>query len=199
MSFQQSMRAAAVIMRCANVRSGHAAKGHQLSDGRVFARGSYESSFSFEGSRKLVLDNIFAWFHGLMDKLSQLSRQGHSRLSAASVLHRDDVLSSHYPPDKNGEPVGLRHTTFCICCLFGTPETLLVCGHMLCRNCIQDYGLLKGQNLVEVHECPLGSNGYTTPKPRSIYLRPEAAGVRVLALNKYCSSSANECHRLIVI
>lgn len=185
MAFQQSMRAAAVIMRCANVRSGHAAKGHQLSDGRVFARGSYESSFSFEKNRKQVLDNIYGWFHTFMDKTAQLSHQGHSRLDAASAIHRDDVLSSHYPPNENGDPVGLRHTTFCICCLFGTPEAVLPCGHMLCRDCLQTYSKSKNKNLVEVLQCPLESNHPTTSEPRTIYVRPDAAGVRVLSLNKY--------------
>jgi hypothetical protein len=136
MQFQQSMRAAAVIMRCANVRNGHAAKGHQLTDGRVFARGSYESSFSFEANRKQVLDDIYLWYHSFMEKLSTLTLQGRYRLNIASEIHLE-VLAAQYSPVENDEPVGLTHTTFCICCLFGTPEALLPCGHMLCRSCIQ--------------------------------------------------------------
>jgi hypothetical protein len=185
MAFQQSMRAAAVIMRCANVRSGHAAKGHQLSDGRVFARGAYESSFSFKRNRKQTLDTIYGWFQGFMGKVSQLSQQGHSRIEVASAIHRDDVLSSHYPTTDNGDPPGLRHTSFCICCLFGTPEAVLSCGHMLCRDCLQAYSTTKSKNVIEILECPLEINHQVLVEPRAIYLRPDAAGVRVLSLNKY--------------
>lgn len=174
-------------MRCANVRSGHAAKGHQLSDGRVFARGTYESSFSFERNRKQILDDIYVWFHRFMNKLSQLARQGVDQLEAASIIHRDDAIATYYPASDGAEPVGLRYTSFCICCLFGTPEALLPCGHMLCRKCIQAYGRKKGRTLIDILECPLEVEQNIRPQARSVYLRPEAAGVRVLALNKYYS------------
>lgn len=185
LAFQQSMRAAAVIMRCANVRSGHAAKGHQLSDGRVFARGSYESSFSFEEDRKQILDDIYISFHQFMSKLSQLSRQGVDQLEAASIIHRDDALATYYPSSKDEGPTGLRHTSFCICCLIGSPEALLPCGHMLCRSCVQAYGSRKSQTIIEVHDCPLEVNQDSRSQSRLVYVRPAAAGVRVLALNKY--------------
>ncbi|KAF2122021.1 hypothetical protein BDV96DRAFT_640090 [Lophiotrema nucula] len=183
MSFQQSVRAAAVIMRCANVRSGHAAKGHQLTDGRVFARGSYESSFSFARDRKRVLDNIYRWFHRFMNQLADMTRQGFSLLDGASAIHRNDTLSSYYPATETEETIGLRYTSFCICCLFGTPEALLPCGHMLCQSCIRAYGRTKRPNLAEVLECPLEINQRSSYQPRLIYLRPESAGVRVLALS----------------
>lgn len=170
-------------MRCANVRNGHAAKGHQLSDGRVFARGSYESSFSFQTNRKQILDDIYMWYSTFMDKIAQLNHHGHDRMDVAVAIHRDDVLASHYPPAENDEPVGLRHTTFCICCLFQPTEALLPCGHMLCTECIRSFGQQKSQTLVEVLECPLEASHSTHSEPRSIYLMPEAAGVRVLALH----------------
>ncbi|KAF2729081.1 hypothetical protein EJ04DRAFT_503032 [Polyplosphaeria fusca] len=193
MSFQQSVRAAAVIMRCANVRSGHAAKGHQLTDGRVFARGSYESSFSFERDRKQVLDNVYIWFRLFMDKLAHMTRQGHSLLESASTIHRDDALASHYLPidedgivqphlpQRNTEAVGLRYTSFCICCLFGTPEALLPCGHMVCRDCILAYSVAKGVSVVDV-ECPIRIDHRRRSLTRSVYLRSDTMGVRVLAL-----------------
>ncbi|KAF1960915.1 hypothetical protein CC80DRAFT_590230 [Byssothecium circinans] len=183
LAFQQSMRAVGVIMRCANVRTGHAAKGHQLSDGRVFARGAYESSFKFEDDRIQILDDIYTAFHDFMRRLSQLSKEGVDQLEAASVLHRDDALATFYPKSENNQPVGLQHTIFCICCLFGTPEALLPCGHMLCRECIQAYGRQKAHTLVDVLECPLEVNQKIRPQSRAVHIRPEAAGVRVLALN----------------
>lgn len=172
-------------MRCANVRSGHAAKGHQLSDGRVFARGAYESSYKFEEHRKQILDDIYVTFHQSMMKLAQLARQGVNQLKAAAILHRDDALSEFYPASDKDEPVGLQHTVFCICCLFGVPEALLPCGHMLCRECVEAYGHRKAQALIEVMECPLEINQTTESQPHVIYTRPESAGVRVLALHKY--------------
>ncbi|KAF2259856.1 hypothetical protein CC78DRAFT_524125 [Lojkania enalia] len=187
MAFQQSVHAKGVIMRCANVRSGHAAKGHQLSDGRVFARGSYESSFSFQKDRGKVLDNIYITFQLFMDKLAQMSRQGYSLLEGVSLIHRDDALASHYLPiggisvKVDSDSVGLRYTPFCICCLFGTPEALLPCGHMLCRDCIQAYGIEKALNVLEV-ECPIKADHERRSLSRSIYLKSDAAGVRILAL-----------------
>lgn len=184
MSFQQSMRAVAVIMRCANTAQGHA-KGHQLTDGRVFARGSYESTFSFEENRTQVLDDIYRWYNSFMERVTNLGSQGYGRLEAASAIHRDDVLVTYYTPTDKGTVTGTRHTTFCICCLFGTPEITLPCAHMLCRNCVVAYGNRQSHALVEIHECPLETNHDEPSRPRSVYLRPEAAGIRVLALNKY--------------
>lgn len=188
MAFQQSMRAAAVIMRCSNVRSGHAAKGHQLSDGRVFARGAYESSFSFDTNRIQVLDNIYIRYHTYMEKLSQLTRRGHSRPDAASAIHQHDVLASLFSPNEKDRADAVSHTTFCVCCLFGTPETSCANGHMLCRDCLLSYGVRKGRSLVELLACPLKHIQDAPSRPGSVYLRPEAAGVRVLALNKYVIS-----------
>ncbi|PVH95746.1 hypothetical protein DM02DRAFT_731639 [Periconia macrospinosa] len=181
--FQHSVHAVGVIMRCANVRSGHAAKGHQLSDGRVFARGAYESSFKFEEHRKQILDDIYVKFHQSMQKLSGLARQGVDQLKAAAVLHRTEALSAFYPATDGEETVGLQHTVFCICCLFGLPEALLPCGHMLCRDCVEAYGHRKAHALVEVLECPLEINQKTQQQPHIVYTRPESAGVRVLALH----------------
>jgi len=168
LAFQQSVRAAAVIMRCANVRSGHAAKGHQLSDGRVFARGSYQSSFFYETNRKEILDDIFMSFHQFMSKLSQMVRQDINQLTAASIIHRDDALAAYYPYNEDSELGGMRYTSFCICCLFGIPEALMPCGHMLCRECIQVYGRKKGQILIDVLQCPLEVKQNTRPHSRSV-------------------------------
>ncbi|CAI6303542.1 unnamed protein product [Periconia digitata] len=183
LQFQQSMHAVGVIMRCQNSRSGHHAKGHQLSDGRVFARGAYESSFFFEEHRKQILDDIFVTFHESMNKLSRLAREGVDQLKAAAVLHRTDALSAFYPSSDGNEPVGLQHTVFCICCLFGLPEALLPCGHMLCRDCVEAYGHRKAHALVEILECPLEINQKIQTQPHIVYTRPESAGVRVLALH----------------
>lgn len=155
-------------MRCANVRSGHAAKGHQLSDGRVFARGSYQSSFFYETNRKEILDDIFMSFHQFMSKLSQMVRQDINQLTAASIIHRDDALAAYYPYNEDSELGGMRYTSFCICCLFGIPEALMPCGHMLCRECIQVYGRKKGQILIDVLECPLEVKQNTRPHSRSV-------------------------------
>jgi hypothetical protein len=155
-------------MRCANVRSGHAAKGHQLSDGRVFARGSYQSSFFYETNRKEILDGIFVCFHQFMSKLSQMARQNIDQIMAASIIHRDDALATYYPSNETSDLPGMRYTPFCICCLFGIPEALLPCGHMLCRDCIQIYGRKKGQILIDVLECPLEVKQNIRPHPRSV-------------------------------
>ncbi|ORY05071.1 hypothetical protein BCR34DRAFT_572302 [Clohesyomyces aquaticus] len=183
MDFQRDVRSTSILLRCVNVRSGHAAKGHQLHDGRIFARGAYLSSFSVKENRKQVLDQIYSHFCNLLVKSTQLIQQGTQPLDAASTIHRDDVLATRYPPtDMKDRSLWLKYTSFCICCLLNAPETTLPCGHMLCRHCVMAFGRERGRMIVEVLECPLETNSYIRCQPRSVYLKPVAAGVRVLAL-----------------
>ena len=46
------------------------------------------------------------------------------------------------------------------------------------------YGRYETRTSVRIHECPFES--YTKCEPRSIYIMPEMAGIRVLVLDEYC-------------
>jgi hypothetical protein len=54
---------------------------------------------------------------------------------------------------------------------------------VLCTPCLKAYGRSEGRTIVRIHECPFESYGRS--QPRSIYIKPESAGIRMLVLDKY--------------
>jgi hypothetical protein len=181
--FQQSMRASAILLKCVNVRSGHSAKGHQLKDGRVFAHGGYDSNFSFENNRDEFHAGVYFSLRHLLERLTSCVNRGESQYKAAHRIHRDDILSIFYQPPEN-RPVKFNVHDVCLSCLFEAPEHSLSCGHVLCTACVKVYGRMKDKTMVEMLECPLETNSYRRCLPRTIYIKPDTAGVRVLSLDE---------------
>ena len=188
--FQQSMRASAIFLKCVNVRSCHSAKGHQLKDGRVFAHGEYVSKFSFENNRDEFRAGVYFRLQHLLDRLTSSVTQGESQHEAAHRIHRDDILSVFYQSSDN-RPVKFHIHDVCPSCLFKPPEHALSCGHILCTACVKAYGRIKDNTRVEMLECPLEANSYGRCLPRTIYIKPETAGVRVLSLDEWVNFSPN--------
>ena len=181
--FQQSMRASAILLKCVNVRSGHSAKGHQLKDGRVFAHGGYISKFSFENNRDEFHAGVYFGLQHLLDQLTSCVTRGESQHEAAHRIHRDDILSAFYQPPES-RPINFQIHDVCLSCLFVPPEHALSCGHILCTACVKAYGRAKDKIRVEMLECPLEANSYGRCLPRTIYIKPDTAGIRVLSLDE---------------
>ncbi|KAF8847642.1 hypothetical protein BDZ45DRAFT_315849 [Acephala macrosclerotiorum] len=165
--------------RCVNVRVGHDSKGHQNSDGRIFARGSYYSRFSFENNREGFCAGVYLALERLLGQLADFTRRGEEQAVAATNIHRKNLQEFFNKPSKT-EATILRNHSVCWCCLFEAPEHALACGHVLCTPCLKAYGRPEGRNIVRIHECPFESYG---SQPRSIYIKPETAGVRMLVLD----------------
>jgi hypothetical protein len=172
-----------VLYRCVNARCGHGSKGHQLKGGRVFAVGSYVSDFSFESYHKDFRNNVYLRLEHLLRLLSDSIKKGEASCAAAARIHRDDVLHTFYGNRTKKEARAFQSHSVCFCCLFEPPEHVLPCGHVLCTPCVRSYGRPRGENLFEIHECPLEINTPGRCQSVTLYVKPETSGIRILTLD----------------
>jgi hypothetical protein len=63
-----------------------------------------------------------------------------------------------------------------------SPEHSLPCGHVICTPCLLGYGERQERDVIEITSCPLHSERTFR---WIVYLKPDAAGVRVLTLDGY--------------
>jgi hypothetical protein len=172
-----------VTYKCVNVRIGHGSKGHQDKDGRIFAPGNYKSNFTFEEKRDELHARVYFRLEYLLDQLADRTRRGESQEGAAAEMHRSNIMEFFHKPSNRSGPINLHDHSVCWCCLFEAPEHVLSCGHVLCTPCVKAYGRYETRTSVRIHECPFES--YIECEPRSIYIMPEMAGIRVLVLDEY--------------
>ena len=160
----------------------HGSKGHQRTNGKVFAAGNYMSSFSFDGYRETFLWDVYSRLDLLLKELrSRVEKGGEREAQAAAEIHRDTIIVQffkHAAEDKNNAFIS---QTTCYCCLFEPPEHALRCGHILCTSCLWAYGRPQGRTMVEIDQCPLGD----LIGAWKVMLKPSAAGVRILTLDGY--------------
>jgi hypothetical protein len=178
-----TVQASSLTYRCVNVRIGRGSKGHQYKDGSIFARGEYMSKFSFENNRDELHAGVYFRLECLLDQLADCTRRGESQEGAAAEMHRSNILEFFHKPSNRNKSINLHDHSVCWCCLFEAPEHVLSCGHVLCTPCVKAYGRHETRTSVRIHECPFES--YTGCQPRSIYILPETAGIRMLVLDEY--------------
>jgi hypothetical protein len=178
-----NMQSSARIYRCVNVRIGHNSKGHQDRDGRIFAYGGYVTRFSFRNNREEFHAGVYFRLEHLLSQLADCTRQGEPQEAATAKMHRTNLLEFFHKPPNESESTNLQNHSVCWCCLFETPEHALSCGHVLCTPCLKSYGRAEARTIVQIYECHLESYGRC--QPRSIYIKPEAAGIRILVLDEY--------------
>jgi hypothetical protein len=183
-----------ITARCVNVRIGHGTRGHQLPDGRFSDYGDYVSSFSVEQDREKFLNGIYFRLHHLMDQLSHETVAGEDQLDPASRIHREHI-KLFFASDEEQRFIGFQRTKFCMSCLFERAYLTMSCGHSFCKECMKAYGKVRSNTVVELHECPITANssrlGFSKSTPvflwghsRSVYVRPDDAGLRVLSLDE---------------
>lgn len=177
---------------CVNVRSSHAAKGHQTARGKIISSGPYESAFSsFNFSEQ--------WKKFLKDRLQKIEAEFQKRRNA-TVPKKDDPLTvndSTLAYNLHKEYMGrffrsyegysaskFISLTTCYCCLMEVPEHPLQCGHVLCTRCVKAYGNQYDSHSVFMDYCPLHST-HKFDKSWIIHFKPDYAGVRVLTLDGY--------------
>ncbi|KAI1367159.1 hypothetical protein F5Y08DRAFT_350010 [Xylaria arbuscula] len=175
-------------VRCVNVRSGHASKGHQSADGKVFAAGDWTSKFSFESHR-----DFRDWvYYCLLELLKELTRQvqgnGEAEQKVAARIHKTMVLGPLFCHTIRRDEASHIQNIFlnnmaCFCCLFGQAEHCLPCGHILCIDCVNTYGHPRGPNWLELFECPFLCHGNRSPIRCVIYTKPKLAGTRLITLD----------------
>ena len=165
----------------------HGSKGHQLKNGKVLAVGGYVSSFSFESYRNKFQADVYSRFDELLKRLrSRVQEGGELEPQAAAEIHKDDIMVQFYSHSARGRPEAFISHTTCFSCLFGPPEHALSCGHVLCTSCLRAYGHPRGRTVVEIDGCPMEQS---TRRSRygswRVFLKPDAAGLRILTLDGY--------------
>ncbi|KAL9607644.1 MAG: hypothetical protein Q9167_007458 [Letrouitia subvulpina] len=177
---------------CVNVKSSHAAKGHQTARGRIISSWPYESAFSsFNFSDQ--------WKHFLKNRLQEIEAEFQKKRNA-TMPKNDEPLTindkdlaydfhkrcmTHFFRSYKGYSASrFISLTAYYCCLMGLSEHPLQCGHVLCTGCIKAYGYQHdSQSMLMVH-CPLHSL-VSFDKPWVIHFKPDYAGVRILTLDRF--------------
>lgn len=175
-------------LRCVNVRSGHT-KGHQSADGKVIAAGEYVSKFSFDRHGEEFRTKVYSCLVDLLRELTARCRNGESEERAAAAIHKSKVMNNFFsravPVNANVKPphASLTSHTACFCCLFGQAEHFLPCGHVLCTQCLRTYGKQRGLHVFRIIGCPMEKTGEPRAHIWDVYMKPRAAGVRILTLD----------------
>ena len=112
--------------RCANVKSGHSVKGHQLQTGKTFGSGPYQSSFSAELYSNSWKSMIYHNLELLLSKLHEASNEEESQEQTAMRTHKNSVLTPFFRHVKTSENY-VSHST-CFSCLVAPPQHALPCG-----------------------------------------------------------------------
>ena len=150
----------------------------------MLAVGGYVSDFSFESYRNRFQLDVYWRFQELLGTLrSKFLESGELEAQAATDIHKDQVMVRFYNRSAKGRAdLFISHST-CFSCLFEPAEHALPCGHILCTSCLKAYGHPRGRTVVEIDGCPMESLN----KPRyglwRVFLKPAAAGIRVLTLD----------------
>lgn len=173
--------------RCRNAKIAHA-KGHQDESGKIIGKGDYMSAFETQRVFRVWYEII----HEEVEKLDSLRRDhNHRDKHEATVISNNHsrVVSTVYK-DISSNVVKVSHfknNLTCLYCLSRMPESLLPCGHTLCKPCTRALGKDKGQGKIELISCPLhfrkDSGGETWTNPFLMQSKPREAGVRVLCLD----------------
>ncbi|EKJ74391.1 hypothetical protein FPSE_05462 [Fusarium pseudograminearum CS3096] len=163
---------------CHNVRNSHT-KGHQSRTGRIFARGSYESTFIAEAFFPEWMGQIDKQIKNLNERMYRFDQDQNAIPRALNVVMADFYQSVRV----DGSVSRFKSNLTCLCCVRKVPENVLPCGHILCKACIQAHGHNVGQGLFHMHCCPLHHKRTLWPEPARVRFKPDEAGVRILCLD----------------
>ncbi|ETI24750.1 hypothetical protein G647_04120 [Cladophialophora carrionii CBS 160.54] len=149
----------------------------------IEAPGNFELSFE--------MDQITAWEEDILAQLVDMHDKSRRKLTfetrQATLQAHSKLLQSIY---RGGYPTRDKAAEFqlnsiCVACLCNPPQHQLGCGHILCTDCVKDFGQQDGRS-VKILGCPLHDNfqknsptGITT----DVELAPAFSGLRVLTLD----------------
>lgn len=170
------------IDKCVNTRSGHGTKGHQNKSGKIIAVGYYQSSFTTESYGETFRYLVFDALEKLLAKLRTRTMTDSSSPEdiIAARLHREKVMLPFYKHIDDVRNKSLVSTYTCFSCLITPPQHGLPCGHVICTPCLIAYGV-RSRDAFEISSCPMHED--TTFRSWKIYMKPVAAGVRILSLD----------------
>lgn len=152
----------------------------------MLAVGAYVSSFSFESYQQRFQWDVYSRLDELLKTLRSRVQEGSElEAEAAADIHKNTVMVHFYNHSARGRADAFISHSTCFSCLFEPPEHALPCGHILCSSCLQAYGHARDRLVVELDGCPIES----LSRPRyglwRVFLKPAAAGIRILTLDGY--------------
>jgi hypothetical protein len=181
------------VQGCINVKDGHS-KGHQDVRGKtLIPRPDSPEALSSEYKAALSLDteatlrefqnNVLAKLNVDLSKIGHLSQ--HLTTDASKELHSSHMKHFYAQHDARRGSLAFQDSNLgCLCCLTGTAEHSLECGHIICTDCITSYGTQLTDTLIEISKCPLHDRTTVFDATR-ISVVPNLAGCRVLSLDGF--------------
>jgi hypothetical protein len=168
------------------MKSGHATKGHQDQNGKIIGLSkTYESSFSSSAYQNIWIGLIKKNLTVCEKKLEQKRHSvGASQFKILEVedafqLHLQEQLKDFFQDRANK----YFSMSTCYCCLMNVPQHPLPCGHVLCTDCVKNYGEPLKYSSVGIASCPLHPEETKHLQRWVIRFKPDFAGVRVLSLD----------------
>ena len=162
---------------CCNVQRSHL-KGHQASNGKIFAKGEYVAELSAETFFGEWMKMIDTCLNTLNKKVNAMGPDG-KEAELVSRVHWQEIKD--FLPATDNSPI-LSHAT-CFCCVRRVPEHVLPCGHVLCKPCVKSFGVENENGVYELECCPLHPDHTRWQVPACFAFKPPGAGVRVLCLD----------------
>ncbi|KAL2857609.1 hypothetical protein BJX68DRAFT_263171 [Aspergillus pseudodeflectus] len=160
--------------RCRNTREGHT-KGHLDRHGEFIASGGYQTEYEEQHSSEFK------------DSVVKLSKPLIKSLNDPNSEVCKAVVDSHLAALYKEREFWKRtfSNKICLSCLAEPPDFSLNCGHAICSSCVKVFGHQQRQDTVyHLGFCPLCSDGSQTELPFArIQLKPDSAGVRILAID----------------
>lgn len=151
--------------------------------------GALDVTTEDEIAREIIGQSVEEYVETFKPEVSKLHLEimanGSSTVSTADQektvrleLHADRL---HRVYEECGSDIEAYGRATCVCCLMKKPEHPLPCGHILCDDCVRDYGTVD-DDIVQIQSCPLHHKKVHWSPP-AVVSRPSAgAGLRVLCL-----------------
>lgn len=111
---------------------------------------------------------------------------------ATRIEQGSDPMSIHLQVLAGVGDLGKDSTSTCWSCFTRPPSRLLTCGHRLCEYCVRVYSRGEEDSYFDLSGCLLCGRKNLEP----IYVKPSAAGLRVLRISGSARDATNIAHFL---
>ncbi|OAP65340.1 hypothetical protein AYL99_01312 [Fonsecaea erecta] len=127
----------------------------------------------FESEVQRHLEQLLDWSSSsLSDRFSR---------ARAVVVHKEKLRQFYKRYESNFGTVFCDNIG-CLCCLMSSASHCLECKHVVCTDCVKDFGVAINATTVEMSDCPMHETQPWIHKPL-IRFKPPAAGLRLLSLD----------------
>ncbi|OQV08405.1 hypothetical protein CLAIMM_12685 [Cladophialophora immunda] len=124
----------------------------------------------------------FKWDQQVLKRLENSDNSSRPETFLSEVIKKHTkALPMFYDQVGGSERYIIR--SICLGCLSHAPEFVLKCDHVLCRNCVRDFGSVQKDRHVSLRSCPLGHEFEKGEEQRLPELSPPFSGMSVLVLD----------------